>query len=80
MTRHVRLKPPIFVITGTFGGYGGYGVLDMVDPDQRAEEEEVSLEVEPLNPSHPVPRIPISYEDLDDYAPFDDDIGSKESQ
>ena len=52
----------------------------MVDPDQRAEEEEVSLEVEPLNPSHPVPRIPISYEDLDDYAPFDDDIGSKESQ
>ncbi|MFA5767820.1 MAG: hypothetical protein WC919_07930 [Candidatus Paceibacterota bacterium] len=42
------------------------------------EEEEVSLDDEPLDQSHPVPRIPITYEDSDDYAPFDTD--SEETQ
>jgi hypothetical protein len=43
------------------------------DPN-KVQEEEVPLDDEPLDQSHPVPRIPISYEDSDDYAPFDDDI------
>lgn len=43
------------------------------DPN-KIQEEEVPLDDEPLGQSHPVPRIPISYEDSDDYAPFDDDI------
>ncbi|MFA5766929.1 MAG: hypothetical protein WC919_03335 [Candidatus Paceibacterota bacterium] len=42
------------------------------------EEEEVPLDDEPLDQSHPVPRIPITYEDSDDYAPFD--IDSEETQ
>jgi hypothetical protein len=41
--------------------------------NQGFEEEEVSLD-EPLELSHPMIQIPISYEDSEDYAPFDDDI------
>ena len=48
-----------------------------LNPD-KVEEEEVPLDDEPLDQSHPVPRIPISYEDSDDYAPFDTD--SEETQ
>ncbi|MCK9557565.1 MAG: hypothetical protein M0R50_05940 [Candidatus Cloacimonetes bacterium] len=42
-------------------------------------EEEVSLEEDPLDQSHRVVKIPIFYEDSDDYAPFDDEIDSKET-
>lgn len=49
------------------------------DPDKEVEEE-VPLDDEPLE-LHPVPVIPISYEDSDDYAPFEsDDTGSEETR
>ena len=49
-----------------------------MDQDQEVEEvEEVSLDDEPPE-LHSVPVIPISYEDSDDYAPFD--AGSEETQ
>jgi len=76
MTRQVRLNPPISSTTSTFGGYGGYGVLDM--ENREFEEEEISLD-EPLEQSHPITKIPIFYEDSEDYAPFDDDAGQEAS-
>jgi hypothetical protein len=36
-------------------------------------EEEIPLDDELVDQSYPVPKIPISYEDSDDYAPFDTD-------
>lgn len=42
------------------------------------EEEEISLD-EPLEQSHPITKIPIFYEDSEDYAPFDDDAGQEAS-
>ena len=48
------------------------------NPNKVVEEEEVSLDSEPLDQSRPVPMIPISYEDSDDYAPFD--VDSEETQ
>jgi hypothetical protein len=43
-----------------------------MDKNLNVEEEEISLD-EPLDQIRPVPKIPISYEDSDEYLPFDDD-------
>jgi hypothetical protein len=44
--------------------------------NQKFEEEEISLD-EPLEQSYPAMKIPISYEDSEDYAPFDDGTDSE---
>jgi hypothetical protein len=43
-------------------------------PNKNVEEKEIPLDDGPPDQSHPVPRIPIIYEDSDDYAPFDTDF------
>ena len=49
----------------------------MASDSDNIAEEEVSLD-EPPDQLYPIPIIPISYEDSDDYAPFEIDDTDQE--
>jgi hypothetical protein len=47
--------------------------------DYIGEEEEIPLDDEIDDQPKNTPKVPISYEDSDDYAPFDADTDSEET-